>query len=1048
MKSPLCVSVVLLSFLASASCFSQSSGAEGAAPVNPTEPPGSSQAEGVVRSSLSRAPSSTPAETTIPGPLRSFERMAGISAKASPEEVLPILAHEMNVRGYVRRRPTEYLALLRRYLQQARELVALAGPEAVIRVSNCADAGPLLEILGYRLRQACGPETTLQVADSEKAFLASDSGFPLAALEEALRAGQPFTLPYSSSRAPVLFALGDWATATEGGKSGNSKIDLVDVLLHSPAIARLYSALAAMDSETAAALRQSLGLPKLARIAKELDFYGGQICIRSGKVIVPGGPSAEAAWEDLVGADPNSPGEFVARLMRMDAGWMAFYFDALSYAGADQQAYLTEPHRLRRFYAALRGKDVSPSPTRAVWRSNPSFWLLVVRLRLESDQPLVPGNLEVWKEIVHRYRNTPRDREWAARSLKWNYPDQLLEGMFALSRDPTRPQPLEIYLTLSEIDRRRPPQQRLSPATVTMLASRFWQLGDQYSIFSEFPGLSNESIAAFVKTVEALDGIASPIVRANAIGIFQSNLGLWQILARQGQISSASLNGSWQRVIAPFAAVHSSAQLFDAGRASLGELLSEAAGTTDLAQDEIIALLAGPNLVSQAAQNARGELAKKMRSAMDSQRLVSLDTLFGLGTGLEQLAQGKTSAESLLPLAAQLREFEMPRPIFSRTLQDIQSGRETSDIRHTTLQTRTDLQKIIRSGSARDWEEARSRLAPFLRDTLVGLNYAYYEPPGAQMLFSNALFVRSHDYSDSRATVGVQPWTASQLVSFAGSSAGGHLAGSLSGLPYALAEMEQNFIVPENVQALIWEDFVPTLLMTAVLPRFWTVTEAELHAATLYQRTGEELLRSAAENEKLRGKVMEILSDRMPPQEIGRIEGALRDDRPEEALSQMLPGETFYLAAQFRQRFSEENGEWEAAGKELESLARQYPKEVSWERLAHDFGVPHPALAHTYALDLPSLKPLPTFESYASRLMAECWDSNNLYWARLADELGYPPVMLNRLVPLLTHRMVEKLFASNLEDWSAVSRAMRETGEEFRQGKILPLPKSGVISRQ
>jgi len=537
-------------------------------------------------------------------------------------------------------------------------------------------------------------------------------------------------------------------------------------------------------------------------------------------------------------------------------------------------------------------------------------------------------------------------------------------------------------------------------------------------------------------------------VRANAIGIFQSNLGLWQILARQGQISNASLNESWQRVIRPFAEARSSAQVFDAGRASLGELLSAAAGKADLSQDEIIALLAGPNLISQTAKNAKEELAGKMRSAMDSQRLVSLDTLFALGTGLEQLAQGKTSPESLLPLAAQLREFEMPRPIFSRTLQDIQSGRESSDIRHTTLQTRTDVQKIIRSGSARDQEEARSRLTPFLRDTLVGLNYAYYEPPGAQMLFSNAVFVRSHDYSDSWAMKGVQPWTASQLVSFAGSSGGGHLAGSLSGLPYALAEMEQNFIVPENVQALIWEDFVPTLLMSAVLPRFWRVTEPELHAVTLYQRTGEELLRGAAENEKLRGRVTEILSDRMPPQKSGRIEAALHDGRREEALSQLLPGEAFYLAAEYRRRFSDENGEWETAGKELDSLARRYPEEVSWERLAHDFGVPHPALAHTYALELPSLKPFPTFESYASRLMAESWDSTNLYWARLADELGYPPVMLNRLVPQLTHRMVEKLFASNLEDWSAISRAMRETGEEFRQGKILSLPKSGATSGQ
>jgi hypothetical protein len=78
---------------------------------------------------------------------------------------------------------------------------------------------------------------------------------------------------------------------------------------------------------------------------------------------------------------------------------------------------------------------------------------------------------------------------------------------------------------------------------------------------------------------------------------------------------------------------------------------------------------------------------------------------------------------------------------------------------------------------------------------------------------------------------------------------------------------------------------------------------------------------------------------------------------------------------------------------------------------------------------------------YSSRLLAESWDSNNLYWARLADEQGYPPVMLNRLVPELTYRMVEKIFATDFEDWPAMLRAMRETGEEFRQGKITSLPK-------
>lgn len=83
---------------------------------------------------------------------------------------------------------------------------------------------------------------------------------------------------------------------------------------------------------------------------------------------------------------------------------------------------------------------------------------------------------------------------------------------------------------------------------------------------------------------------------------------------------------------------------------------------------------------------------------------------------------------------------------------------------------------------------------------------------------------------------------------------------------------------------------------------------------------------------------------------------------------------------------------------------------------------------------------------YSSRLLAESWDSNNLYWARLADESGYPPVMLHLLVPVLTHRMVEKIFATHLEDWPALLRALRETGEEFRLGKVASFPNKGTAS--
>jgi len=434
---------------------------------------------------------------------------------------------------------------------------------------------------------------------------------------------------------------------------------------------------------------------------------------------------------------------------------------------------------------------------------------------------------------------------------------------------------------------------------------------------------------------------------------------------------------------------------------------------------------------------------------MDGQRLVSLDTLMALGQGLNEKAQGKPVEDGLLNLAGQLREFEMPRPIFTSS-ERTEWAAGIYNNRHTDLQMRTDLTKVIRGPASRlQIEEARGQLASFLRDTLVGLNYAYYEPPGAQALHNNPLFVRSHDFSAE--TVGGMKtlWQAPQLFG-EGSPAGGgaHLVGSLADLPYVLSEMEQDFIAPENVQALIWRELVPGLLTSAVLPRWWDVTRNELHAVTLYQRAGEELLQSAAGNDELRAKVMTVLSERMAPQTAEQIERSVRAHRVAEVLPRMMPADTFYLALEFRNRYPSDADVFGPAGHELDALSRQHPQEVSWERLSEHFGVPHPTLAQTYARELINVGPFPAFSGYSSRLLAESWDSGNLYWARLADEVGYSPAALNRLVPELTRRMVEKIFATDFEDWPALLRAMRETGDEFRQGKIASTFVNQAVSQQ
>jgi hypothetical protein len=995
------------------------------------------------------APQSTPSPATsvisIPGPLRSFLRMAAISQKVSPNEIAPLMARNIFLLGYEgpqnQARETEYLVLLNRYVLQARELVTLAGPTGIVHVSNCEDAKPLLQILGYRERPDCGQKSTfVETVDPQRAFLTIDSGFPLPDLERVLQEGKPFAYSVPTSRVPVVFSEADWISTSRRNKPGENR-DLIDTLLHDPILARLYWAVGRMDRDTQESLRQSPGLKKLYPLAAVLDFYGSHIQIQSGRVILPGGASAESGWKDLVGVSPDNPGEFVFRLLSKDNGWLAAYFDSLSRISQVQQAKFTESKRLRRDYEALRGKENTADAARGVFRSDPRLLLLMTRMQWDANgEPHVPGNIDAWRHILAQKNDSPVVREWGRRSRHWETPEQMLEGMFALSRVQSESGPLQAYLLMCDLDSRRAPGQKLSADTVLLIASKFSEFSDQYLLFSEFPELDDSSIVAFANTAASLDSIHNQALRGNAMGTFQSTVSIWQILARQNEIRREDLNASFQKILKPWGKISASVQAFDAGRASLKEIALAATGKPEVSQDQIIELLAGPMQVSAEGQRMHQVVGNRMRAVLDAQRLISLDTIVNLGDGLHDVNFVKAQQATLLPLAQELRAFEMPQPIFKNSERD-QWAAGIYNNHHTENQMKTDLTKVVKApNSLEQLAEARGQLTSLFRDTLVGLNYAYYEPPGAQILHNNPLFVRSHDFSGDTVTgVEKQAWQASQLFG-AGSPAGGgaRLVGSLADLPFVLADAEQDFIAPENVQALIWRQVVPGLLTSAVVPRWWGVSPGELHAVALYQRTGEELLVVAQDDNDTRAAVLAILSDRMAPQRVTFVADSLKDKRAEQLAAQLMPADTFYLAAEYRRRFPDAKISIGSNYSELDALAKSHPDDASLDHISRDFGVPHPALQQTYSRALLNLQPFPAFMGYSSRFLAESWDSNNLYWARLADEKGYSPVTLNQLVPELTRRMVEKIFATDLEDWPALLRAAHETGDEFRLGKLTP----------
>ena len=89
-------------------------------------------------------------------------------------------------------------------------------------------------------------------------------------------------------------------------------------------------------------------------------------------------------------------------------------------------------------------------------------------------------------------------RSRASSARHWNHPEQVLEAMVSFSRLDTDTGPLQIYLTLSELDSQRPAQRGLSPETMLLMAHAYADFSSWYPIFSEFPELTDASITRFI----------------------------------------------------------------------------------------------------------------------------------------------------------------------------------------------------------------------------------------------------------------------------------------------------------------------------------------------------------------------------------------------------------------------------------------------------------------------------------------------------------------------------------------------------------------------
>lgn len=967
---------------------------------------------------------------SIPGPLRSFARMAALSPELAPEDLLPALARNIVTNGYQAGsgneglEQTEYLKLIVRYLSQARELEKLAGAEHKIKIATCESeaTGELLRVLGYRMRGGCGADLVLETVNATRAFLTIDSGFPLAELEQALRTNRPFVYDYSPTQVPILYGVEYWQSAREKATG-----EFIDYFISDPPMCRLYLGLAKLDPMTADAIRKATPAPRLKAYAHVLDFFGGMFQIRDGKAVVPGSPGSDKAWAELAGVGPDKGAAFFEKLITRDDGWMASYFDALSRINGPVRDYLTEPERMKRFYAAIRGKVTSPGPARPVFRSNTDMMLLTTRLRLDPNgKPHVPGSIQVWKELFVTHPHGKYDGKLTKSAAGWKDPDDVLEALFALCRKAVENEPLKMFMAISDVERRR--TKPLEPATVARLIHDYRALGAQYVIFGDVPTVSDQSITMFLDVAQGTTQMRDQLLKSDTAGTVQGLVSIWEILCRQGAIPPSEADATLAAILSPFTKVRRERELFDAGRNGVNLILKAAGAPANAsAQDAMMDLIAGAMHASDT--DTATQVVQDMVRIFEAQRLISLNTLFELADNLENVASGgKLDAALVKKLSSRIAEIQAPRASLSTVERNSLAFGYWAE-KHIENERKANITASIeKAGSdAEKLRDVRGLLAPFLRDTLVGFNYVHYAPPGAQVLQTNPVFVRSHDFLGLQGIA--QTWKNTELFGSGWpANAGGRLVGSLVGLPYALAEAEQNFLVPSREQALIWGDLVPQMLVTATVPRWWHVTQSQLHWVNLHMAYGEAVLAQAALDEKTRENALAVLEMHAPPARVRKIQTLLEQGDVRGAVDNVTPAEMFAMAAHLSEKDTAST-----LAAEIRQRAKESPRELNYAAISGAFGTPKPTLTNSYAPELLNIRTFPTLMGYSSRIMAESWESNLLYYAALADEIHVSPSQLNVMIPSWTQQTVEKIFATHLEDWPALLRSLRMVGDDARQ---------------
>jgi len=275
----------------------------------------------------------------------------------------------------------------------------------------------LAEALGCELKRTSNVYRLVPDSGGRQSRLRDDlriAGLELDALLKQINAGEQAGIALPADDAPLPLDRATWLAVLRATDALSGS--LVTAILGNRQAALLYAGLLGTDGPTSEffethreLLEEILGSDRAAILAA----HGQRIQVGGGRVLVPGGTSAEPLWEALVDEPVTRPDRFISKLLSRDGGRAALLFDTAAQAdpahldlllGTGIGSTSARRDRFRQLYdllgAQLAGWNPAEFPfSRTLY--DPSHILAMTPV---DDRGLLTGplSLRLWRKALER----------------------------------------------------------------------------------------------------------------------------------------------------------------------------------------------------------------------------------------------------------------------------------------------------------------------------------------------------------------------------------------------------------------------------------------------------------------------------------------------------------------------------------------------------------------------------------------------------------------------------------------------------------------------